>query len=91
MEAGFVQYSGTHPEMQGNQLLHHIMNSRVRIVEGQLRLTGTKVVMTGDYGSDRARLMDKMAEEFRRRERNPVILDVICMSSAKVGQCGPLK
>jgi len=83
MEAAFVLYSGLHPERQGNLLLHSIMGSEIRILEGQTKIVNKRVVRTGNYASNASTVMDELAREFRKRGRNPVILN----PSDIQGQC----
>lgn len=66
MNTGFVFYEGQHPEIQGNLLLQKILNSRVRILKGDR--------LTGEYASNVDKEMDKMAQEYIKMGRKPVII-----------------
>lgn len=75
MEAAFVLFSGVHPEMQGNLLLHNILGSEIRILDGQLKMVDNRVVRTGNYGTDASRVINEMLGEFRKKGRNPIMID----------------
>lgn len=81
MEAAFVLFRGIHPETQGNLLLHNLMHSQVKILEGDMEIIEDKVNFTGDYGSTRYKVMEEMADEFRERGRNPVQVLTIDITS----------
>ncbi len=81
MVAGFVQFRGVHHEMQGNQLLHNIMGSEVRLVEGNLNSVSAGVL------TDVNRAMNEMAGEFRKRGHNPV---VVASTTEAASPYGPL-
>jgi D-cysteine desulfhydrase family pyridoxal phosphate-dependent enzyme len=66
MNAGFILFEGQHPEMQGNLLLQKILNSRVKILKGSR--------LTGDYAANVDKEMDKMAQEYIKMGRRPVII-----------------
>lgn len=66
MNAGFVFFEGQHPEMQGNLLLQKILNSKVKILKGDL--------LTGEYASNVDKEMDKMAQEYIKMGHKPVII-----------------
>ena len=56
MNAGFVLYAGQHPEMQGNLLLQKILNSKVKILQGDL--------LSGEYATNADKEIDKMVQEY---------------------------
>ena len=76
MEAGFVLFSGIHPEKRGNLLLHHILGSNIRILEGQFR--------TGHYWANVLQVMDEMADDFRRKGRKPAMVNFLFKSPYSV-------
>lgn len=67
MEVGLVQYSGQHPEMQGNMLLQRIVGSRVKVLEGD--------ISSPSYLEHRDEEFQKLAREFRARGREPWVTD----------------
>ena len=77
MEAAFVHFSGSHPETQGNLLLHNILGSQNKILQGQIKREGPKIVMTGNYGAEKGKVMDQLVEEFHKKGRKAVILNVM--------------
>lgn len=77
MEAAFVHFSGSHPETQGNLLLHNILGSQNKILEGQIKREGPKIVMTGNYGAEKDKVMDQFVEEFKKKGHKAVILNVM--------------
>jgi 1-aminocyclopropane-1-carboxylate deaminase/D-cysteine desulfhydrase-like pyridoxal-dependent ACC family enzyme len=67
LEIGFVLFTGQHPKTQGNILLHSILGSRIKIIEGE---------MTSPAYLDHCdEEMDKMVQEFRAQGRNPCIIN----------------
>lgn len=67
MNAGFVLYAGQHPEMQGNLLLQKILNSKVRILQGDL--------LTGEYPLKAGEEINKMAQEYIETGHKPAIIN----------------
>ncbi|MFH1742985.1 MAG: pyridoxal-phosphate dependent enzyme [bacterium] len=64
-QVGVVQYSGQHPEMQGNRLLQHIIGSHERILEGS--------IMSPSFLDHRIQAMEDMASKFRAEGYTPYI------------------
>ena len=52
MEVGVVLFSGIHPEIQGNLLLHNLLDTKVKILEGQIKIVDGRIVRTGSYGNN---------------------------------------
>jgi len=67
MEIGLVLFTGQHPKTQGNILLHSILGSRIKIIEGDM--TDSSYVEHCDEE------MEKMAQEFRVQGHNPCIVN----------------
>ena len=90
MEVGVVLFSGVHPETQGNLLLHNLMDTKVKILEGQIKIVDGRMVRTGSYGDIAVREMNQIAEDFRKKGYNPVIINTIDVSDPyfKLLVCG---
>lgn len=90
MEVGVVLFSGVHPETQGNLLLQNLMDTKVKILEGQLRIVDGRSVRTGSYGDSVVSEMNRMADDFRKRGHNPVIVNAMDVSEpyVKLVVCG---
>lgn len=67
MEIGLVLFTGQHPRTQGNILLHSILGSRIKIIEGEMTSPA--------YLEHCDEEMDKMVQEFRAQGRNPCIIN----------------
>jgi len=65
MEPYLLLIKGIHVEMQGNLLLHNILNSRVSILD----ITDMNETLTTV-----AKKMDELADELRSQGRNPLVL-----------------
>ena len=65
MNAGFVLYEGQHPEMQGNLLLHKILNSKVKILKGDR--------LSGEFPANVGKEMDMMAQEYIKMGHKPYV------------------
>jgi len=66
MNAGFVLYAGQHPEMQGNLLLQKILNSKVKILQGDL--------LSGEYATNADKEIDKMVQEYIQTGHKPAVI-----------------
>jgi len=65
MEAYLVLFKGAHPEMQGNLLLHDILDSKVRIVElDPSELLGGTIMVK----------MNALADELSQQGRHPLVI-----------------
>lgn len=68
MTAYLVLLKGVHPEMQGNLLLHHILDSTVRLIE--------PAEISDVTGEAIPAKMKALAEELRQQGRNPLVIPV---------------
>lgn len=75
MEAAFVHFSGVHPEVQGNLLLHNILGVQNKILEGRIKWEGPRMVLTGNYATEKDRVMGQLVEKFREKGRKAIILN----------------
>ena len=66
MNAGFVLYGGEHPQLQGNLLLHKILNSKIKILKGDRT--------SGEFAQNADKELKKMSEEFSNAGHKPVII-----------------
>jgi len=65
MEAYLVLFKGAHPEMQGNLLLHNILDSKVRIIElDPSELLGGTIMVK----------MNALADELSQQGRHPLVI-----------------
>jgi len=80
MEAAFVHFSGVHPEVQGNLLLHHILGVENRILEGTVKQEGTRIALTGSYAAEKDKVMGQLVKKFREKGRKAIILNAVDIS-----------
>ena len=66
MNVGFVFYEGQHPEIQGNLLLHQILETRLKILKGDRT--------SGEYASNVDKELNKMAEYYIKMGHKPVVI-----------------
>lgn len=66
MNAGFVCYVGEHPQLQGNLLLHKILNSKIKILKGDRT--------SGEYVERVGRELQRMSDELSRAGHKPAIV-----------------
>ncbi len=66
MGAGFVCYGGEHPQVQGNLLLHKILNSKIRILPGGRN--------SGEYVQNVAQELQRMSQELSKAGHTPAII-----------------
>ncbi len=65
MKPYLVLFKGVHPELQGNLLLHHILGSKVNIVE---------VEPSEGFGDTMLQRMYELADELRRKGHTPLVI-----------------
>ena len=65
MDVLLILTRGVHPEMQGNQLLNHLLNAEVRIIEEGL-----------DDLDKVYEILNEAAEELRRKGRKPYVIPI---------------
>jgi len=90
IQVGVVLMSSYHPETQGNLLLHHLLATEVKIIDGQVRIVDGHIVRTGSYWDNLTSEMNQMAHEFRKRGHNPVLMNPSDIKDPMVvhGVCG---